>query len=89
MWHEWNANTGDAMVTWFTHDANLVMSRYACASRARKHGAHALIKMGMSKYLNGLMGRPVDWNLGKITTSHFKVTEICPSRRVGHFKAPC
>ena len=56
-WHEWNANAGDVMVTWFAHDANLVMSCWACASRVREHGAHAIIKMGTSKYLNGLMGR--------------------------------
>ena len=72
-WHEWNANAGDVMVTWFAHDANLVTSRWACASRAREHGARAIIKMGASKYPNGLTGTPADWNLGKITASHFKV----------------
>ena len=61
-WHEWNANAGDVMVTWFAHDANLVMSRWACA----------IIKMGASKYPNGLTGTPADWNLGKITASHFE-----------------
>ena len=29
--------------------------------------------MGASKYSNGLAGMPADPNLGKITTSHFKV----------------
>ena len=73
MWHEWNANAGDIMVTWFAHDASLVTSRWACALHARQHGAHAIIKMGASKYLNSLTGTPADSNLGKITPSHFKV----------------
>ena len=71
-WHEWNANAGDVMVMWFAHDVSLVMSCWACASRAHMHGAHAIIKMGASKYSNGLMGTPADLNLGKLTTSHFK-----------------
>ena len=72
-WHEWNANDGDVMVTWFTYDANLVTSRWACAPHAREHGARAMNKMGASKYLNGLAGTPADQNLRKITASHFKV----------------
>ena len=71
-WHEWNVNAGDIMVTWFAHDANLVMSHWACASRAREHGACATIKMDMSKYPNGLTGTPADSNIGKITATHFK-----------------
>ena len=72
-WHEWNANAGDVMVTWFTHDVNLVTSRWACALHASVHGARAIIKMGACKYSNSLMGMPADSNLGKITASHFKV----------------
>ena len=72
-WHEWNANAGDVMVTWLTHDVNLVTSGWACASRAREHGAHAIIKMGASKYLYFLAGMPADLNLRKITPPHFKV----------------
>ena len=71
MWHEWNANTGDVMVTWFASYANLVMSCWACALHARVHGAHAIIKMGASKYLNGLTGMPADSKLTKLTASHF------------------
>ena len=48
------------------------MSHWACMSCACMHGARAIIKMGVSKYLNGLMGTPADSNLGKITASHFK-----------------
>ena len=33
----------------------------------------ALTKMGMSKYLNGLMGTPANSNLRKLTSSHFQV----------------
>ena len=40
--------------------------------RAHMHGAHAIIKMGASKYLNSLTGMPADSNLGKLTASHFK-----------------
>ena len=32
------------------------------------HGTHVVIKMGTSKYSNGLTGMP---NLGKLTASHF------------------
>ena len=70
-WHEWNVNSGDVMLTWFASYVNLVMSRWACALHAHVHGACAIIKMGASKYSNGLMGTPADSNLGKLTTSHF------------------
>ena len=72
MWHKWNANTGDIMVMWFAHDANLVTSRWACAPHVHEHGAHAIIKMGTSKYLNCLTGMPANSNLGEITASHSK-----------------
>ena len=36
------------------------------------HGACAIIKMGTSKYSNGLTGMPANLNLGKLTASHFK-----------------
>ena len=35
------------------------------------HGTCALIKMGVSKYYNGLTGTPADSNLMKLTTTHF------------------
>ena len=35
------------------------------------HGTCALIKMGMLKYSNGLMGMPADSNLWNLTTSHY------------------
>ena len=88
MWCSYNANTndvmaphsyvvrmervGDVIVTWFASYANLLMSRWACASCAHMHGTHAIIKISTSKYSNGLMGTPADSNLGKITASHFK-----------------
>ena len=72
MWHKWNANAGDTMVTWFAYDANLVTSHWACASCACMHGTHAIIKMGASNYSNGLTGTPADSNLTKLTASHFK-----------------
>ena len=37
------------------------------------HGACALNKMGMPKYLISLMGMPANLNLRKLTTSHFHV----------------
>ena len=60
------------MVTRFAHDVNLVTSCWACVSHAHMHGARAIIKMGASKYSNGLTGTPADSNLGKLTASHFK-----------------
>ena len=71
-WHKWNANAGDVMVTWFASYATPVRSCWACALCAHVHGAHTIIKMGTSKYLNGLTGMPADSNLGKLTASHFE-----------------
>ena len=31
MWHEWNVNAADIMMTWFALYVNLVMSCLACA----------------------------------------------------------
>ena len=36
------------------------------------HGTHAIIKMGASKYSNGLTGMPANSNLMKLTATHFK-----------------
>ena len=69
--HEWNANAGDVMVMWFASYVNFVMSRWACMLHMCMHGACTIIKMGASKYLNGLMGMPANSNLGKLTASHF------------------
>ena len=71
MWHEWNANAGDVMVMRFTSYVNLLMSQWACAALTHVHGACAIIKMGTSKYSNGLTGMPADSNLGKLTAPHF------------------
>ena len=60
------------MVTWFASYANLATSWWPCVSRMCVHGAHAIIKMGMSKYSNSLTGMPADSNLTKLTASHFK-----------------
>ena len=35
------------------------------------HGTHDTIKMGVLKYLNGLMGMPADSKLKKLTAPHF------------------
>ena len=70
-WHEWNANAGDVMVTWFTSYANLMTSQWACVSHVHMHGAHAISRMGTSKYSIGLMGTPANLNLMKLAASHF------------------
>ena len=49
MWHEWNANANDIMMTWFALDANLLMSCMACVMCACVHGACALSRTNMSK----------------------------------------
>ena len=72
MWHEWNANTGDIMVTWFASYASLVTSCWACTLCACKYGACAIIKMGTLKYLDGLTGMPADSKLMKFPASHYK-----------------
>ena len=72
-WHEWNVNTDDIMMMWFTLYANLVMSCLACAMHVCMHGAHALCRTSTSKYLGGLACTQADPNLVKITSSHFQV----------------
>ena len=49
MWHEWNANADDVMMTWFALYVNLVTSCQACMTCMHVHGAHSLIHSGMSK----------------------------------------
>ena len=64
-WHKWNTDPGDVVVMWFSSNENLVMLQWACV--------HAIIKMGASKYLIGLMGMPADSNFKKLTTSNCNV----------------
>ena len=73
MWHEWNVNTNDVMMTWFALFANLVTSCLACVSCTCMHSTHALVKYGVPKYLSGLACMQANLNLGKLTTSHFGV----------------
>ena len=40
---------------------------------AHVHGAHALCRTSMSKYLSGLVCTQAEPNLPKITASHFQV----------------
>ena len=72
-WHEWNANTNDIMMTWFTLYLNPSDLCQACATCACKHGAHALTNMGVSNYSSGLACVQADPNLAKTTISHFWV----------------
>ena len=77
-WHEWNANAGDVMVTWFTSYVNLVMSCWD-THHVHVHGAHALSKNSTLEYLSVLAFMQADLNLGKINTPHFQVlnTQKC------------
>ena len=72
MWHEFNTNANDVMMTWFTSYANLVMSHLACITCTCVHGAHALCKNSMSKYPSGLACMQANSNLREIATSHFQ-----------------
>ena len=80
-WHEWNANAGDVMVTWFASYVNLVTSQWACTTYTCMHGACALSEMGTLKYLNGLVGMPANSNLRKLTTAHFGVLTEFQTKR--------
>ena len=86
MWHEWNMNTDDIMMVWFTymwHEWNMntddIMmmwfTSYVNPSDVTSgmHDACALSNMGMSEYQSGLACMQADLNLGKISTSHFWV----------------
>ena len=73
MCHEWNANANDVMMTWFTLYVNLVMSCLVCATYMHVHGAHALCRNIVSKYLSGLACTQANLSLVKITATHFWV----------------
>ena len=73
MWHEWNMNADDVMMTWFTSFTNLVTSHLACVLHVHMHGACVLITYDMPKYPSGLACLQSDSNLGKLTASHFRV----------------
>ena len=73
LWHEWNANTNDVMMMWFTLYVNLVMSLLACAMHVCTYDTHALCRTSASKYFSGLVCFQTDPNLAKITASHFQV----------------
>ena len=71
MWYKWNMNAVDVMVAWFISYVNLVTSCWACTSHAHMHGTHAVSKMGVLEYSNGLTGMQTNSNLRKLTASHF------------------
>ena len=54
MWHEWNVNANDVMMTWFASYAILVTSDWACTLHMHVHGMQALNKYGVTKYPSGL-----------------------------------
>ena len=73
MWYEWNANPNDIMMMLFTLHANLVMSCLPCPMCVHIHGACALCRTSISKYMSGLAYMQPDLNLAKITASHVQV----------------
>ena len=73
MWHEWNMNTDDVMMTWFTSYMNPVMSCLACPMCMSVHGTCALCRNSASKYLSSLACMQTGPNLVKITALHFQV----------------
>ena len=73
MWHEWNVNTADVMITWFTLYANLVTLHLVCVTCTCVHGTCALCKTTMSKYPSDLVCMQGGLNLERITSSHFMV----------------
>ena len=75
MCHEWNMNTDDIMMTWFTLYVNLGMSHLACMICKHTDMAHLLYvcKTSMSKYSSGLACMHPEPNLVKITASLFQV----------------
>ena len=73
MWHDWNANADDVIMTWFGLYANLVISHLACVTHMHVHDTHAPHKTRASKYSSGLACMQANTNLVKITTSLFWV----------------
>ena len=61
------------MMILFTLYVNLVMSCLVCMMHAHMHGAHALCKNSVSKYLSGLACMKTNLKLAKITASYFAV----------------
>ena len=73
MWHKWNVNSDDIMMTWFALYANLVMSHLACVTHVLMHGAYVLCKNSASKYSSSLVCMQPNSNFSKITASHSQV----------------
>ena len=73
MWHEWNTNANDVIITWLTLYVDLVTSCLACVTHVHMHGTHALCKTSMSKYSSGLVCMQANPNFAKINNPHFWV----------------
>ena len=48
-----------------------------------------VLSLALSNNLVLNMSSQIGKTLAKRRTQKLEITEICPSRRVGHFKAPC
>ena len=66
-------NANDSMMTWCALYANLVTSHLACTMNTHMHGACALCRNSVSKYLSGLACTQANPNLAEITAPHFQV----------------
>ena len=62
-WHEWNANAADVTMMWFALYVNLVTSFLAYAMCTHMHGACALCRTCVYKYLSGLTCTQANPNL--------------------------
>ena len=75
MWHEWNVNTNDIMITWFTSYVNPSDITSGMCIVCMHEGACALCINSVSKYQRGLACIQADLTFGKITASHFQVLD--------------
>ena len=70
IWHEWNVNANDILMTWLPHMQALVTSCQACMTCVCMHNACALSDFGTTMYFSQPACMQAGWNLGKITASH-------------------
>ena len=74
MWHEWNMNANDIMMTWLASYVSDITSGLCIA--CMHEGACALCINSVSKDQSGLACiQAANLNLGKITASHFQVLD--------------
>ena len=76
--------------TRWTDESQMMTSRWGCSSQSHKRIAQSkMMSCPRMEMTNDALGCPRATQVRMEYLRLVNLTEICPSRRVGHFKAPC